>query len=119
MRALVLLTPLLLVAFAACMDKSEDAKNPNKVDLYDNYFAPTEKTVAKGTTLDFENEGKRDHTFTVHHPPAPANQTVADKVLHAGDETSFTFTDPGVYHVWCRYHGTMLGGMHMNVTVPA
>lgn len=40
-----------------------------------------------------------------------------DEELGPGQTTTFTFDEPGTYHVWCRYHGTMLADMAMVVQV--
>jgi len=107
--------PLFLLAFAGCTESNE--VHAKKIDLYDDYFGETEKTVPIGTEVEFENEGKRDHTVTIHFPPANVTDYELDDQLAPGEETEFGFDQVGTYHVFCRFHGKIGEGMHVNVTV--
>ena len=90
-----------------------------RVDLMDDFFLPNATTISPGTTIDFVNMGLRNHTVTIHFVSTPANQTIKDTTLAPGEETDHLFALPGTYHVWCKFHGTMLTGMAMVVTVQA
>ena len=118
MKLPVLLVPALLVMVAGCAAKDKEATG-SKIDLYDDYFGQTSKTIAKGTELEFENEGHKDHTVTIHLPPAAATEFVLDKTLKPGDEAEYTFSQAGTYHVFCKFHGSIGGGMHADITVTA
>jgi plastocyanin len=118
MKTLAAALPVLLLGLSGCMEHYREVHG-TKVDLYDDYFGEIEKTVAKGTELEFENEGARDHTVTIHLPPANGTDYEHDKVLQPGGEDEFDFETPGVYHVFCRFHGEIGKRMHLNVTVTA
>lgn len=74
-------------------------------------------TAAVGHEFMFVNEGQRDHTVTIHKVGDALNVTVLDEVIAPGEEVGYTFAQATTYHVWCRYHGTMTGGMHLTVVV--
>lgn len=104
-----------LVVLAGCAGKGSDLK----VEVDDSYFEPEAKTIKAGQELKFENEGKIDHTVTIHFSTDPANQTLKDSTIRPGGDTEFKFEKAGTYHVWCKFHGQMTSGMHMTVTVNA
>lgn len=114
--AIPLLAALLPFAFAGCVGGGDDEAGET-VELNDNSFDPDSLSLAAGTAVEFENEGQRQHTVTIHKPPAAATEYAKNTVLGPGDDTSFTFEQPGTYHVFCRFHGRIGGGMHLNVTV--
>ena len=69
-----------------------------RVGLEDFKFDPSNITVATGTTLELDNEGKAPHTFTVQGQSvdvevAPGENGTADISLPAGD-----------YKVICKFH---------------
>jgi plastocyanin len=116
MRLLVCL--LMTLSFAGCM--TADA---NEVSLGDNYFDRPgadrngETTAAVGDRFTFQNEGNNQHTVTVHRPPDASTTFLLDAVLEPGETASFTFDEAGVYHVYCRFHGSFTQGMRLAVVV--
>lgn len=80
---------------------SKSASGETKVELDDYYFEPT---VLKGSpgqkvTLELDNEGSAEHTFTV-------DAQGIDKELQPGDEAKVTVTIPksGAVSFYCKFH---------------
>src|SRR5207244_2639541 len=80
---------------------SKSASGETKVELDDYYFKPT---VLKGSpgqkvTLQLENEGSTEHTFTV-------DSQGVDQALQPGDEAKVTVTIPksGAISFYCKFH---------------
>jgi plastocyanin len=80
---------------------SKSASGETKVELDDYYFEPT---VLKGSpgqkvTLELENEGSTEHTFTV-------DAQGVEQELQPGDEAKVTVTIPksGAVSFYCKFH---------------
>jgi plastocyanin len=68
------------------------------VGAYDNYFQPQTITVAPGTTVVWVNKGMHSHTVT-------SNAGLFDSGdLKPGASYTATFTRPGIFYYYCRYH---------------
>jgi plastocyanin len=81
--------------------KSVESSGKTEVELDDFYFEPT---VLKGmpgekVTLELENEGNEEHSFTV-------DSQGLDKDVEPGDEGKVTVTIPksGAISFYCKYH---------------
>jgi plastocyanin len=69
-------------------------------------FLPAELTVPVGTTVVWVNDEQAKHTAT-------ADDELFDTGdQRLGDSYSYTFTEPGAYPYFCRYHGDV-GGVGM------
>ncbi|WP_427126939.1 cupredoxin domain-containing protein [Priestia megaterium] len=72
-----------------------------EVQLNDDYFNPETITIPSGktTTLILENEGQKEHTFTVE-------KLGIDAEVQPGKEKTITVKpqNPGTYELICRYH---------------
>jgi plastocyanin len=76
-----------------------------RVSLVDFEFQPKALKLAPGTTLVFVNQGQAPHTVT-------DNQGRFDSgVLAPGAEFRRTFTEPGTYAIYCRFHPYMVFGL--------
>jgi plastocyanin len=75
-------------------------------------FVPQDITISAGTTVTWRNDDNAPHTAT-------ADDKLFDSGdMAAGDEFSYTFTEPGVYPYYCVWHGAAGGqGMAGTVTV--
>lgn len=134
MRAVLAVCVLALVLSAGCMGGTSSSSSPTSaaapsstttttvgldmVTLRDNYFENGNRTVAPGTMVTFQNLGAHAHTVTIHKAGDPLDVTRLNQTLQPGQSTVFVFTEPSMYHVWCRFHGTMTTGMAMTMTVP-
>lgn len=105
----------MMVALSGCAGGDE----ATEIEMDDNYFKPDEATAKAGDQFQFENKGARDHTITIHRPPAAATQYYSDQIVKPGEKAVVTFDQAGTYHVFCKYHGAIGSGMHLNVTVSA
>lgn len=85
------------------------------VEALDNRFDPEQLNVATNATVKWVNKGSNSHTVEIR--PEGGSDTVHSAVIAPGESTTYTFQDAGTYQVWCRYHGSPGGGMHMTVTV--
>ena len=97
---------------------SKSASGETKVELDDYYFEPT---VLKGSpgqkiTLELENEGSAEHTFTV-------DAQGVDQELQPGDEAKVTVTIPksGAISFYCKFHKDegMAGALVANGSSPS
>jgi plastocyanin len=97
---------------------SKSASGETKVELDDYYFEPT---VLKGSpgqkiTLELENEGSAEHTFTV-------DAQGVDQELEPGDEAKVTVTIPksGAISFYCKFHKDegMAGALVANGSSPS
>lgn len=97
---------------------SKSASGETKVELDDYYFEPT---VLKGSpgqkvTLELDNEGSAEHTFTV-------DAQGIDKELQPGDEAKVTVTIPksGAVSFYCKFHKNegMAGALVANGSSPS
>jgi plastocyanin len=71
----------------------------------DNFaFAPSELTVAVGTTVEWTNHDDIPHTVV-----SDDKTTFKSKALDTDDKFSFTFTKPGTYPYFCSIHPKMTG----------
>lgn len=69
----------------------------------DNFaFAPTELTVAAGTTVEWINRDDIPHTVV-----SDDKTTFKSKALDTDDKFSYTFTKPGTYNYFCSIHPKM------------
>ena len=114
-RRAVLFASLFMLAFlgSACGGGDEPAATPTtatsptetaggggetRVGLEDFKFDPADITVATGTTLELENEGKAPHTFTVE------GQSVDVEVAAGENATADISLPAGDYKVICKFH---------------
>jgi plastocyanin len=72
----------------------------------DDYYQPTEFTVAVGTTVRWTNYGKHAHTITSDQGPWGASEK-----LRPGDTFSYTFNRPGTYGYHCTIHPQSMRGI--------
>jgi YVTN family beta-propeller protein len=82
-------------------------------------FEPAHLTVAAGTVVRWTNKGAVPHTVTSGQSSRPADNPGAelDRPLASGAVVERTFTTPGDWAYFCRYHEGM--GMAGVVTVTA
>jgi plastocyanin len=74
-----------------------------RVYIRDNFYTPNNITVSPGTTVVWEHQGRVDHTVS-------SLQGYFDSgALHGGDYFTYTFTVPGRYDYFCRFHITNRG----------
>ena len=71
--------------------------------LRDNFFSPNFTMVPAGTTVRWEHQGKVEHTVTSLYGIFDSGS------LEGGDVFSYTFSAPGRYDYYCRFHITNRG----------
>lgn len=114
LRRLVFLASFLL--FSGCASPGTTQSEHVDAGLGDDYFEPL-GNLTQGTEVRFQNVGARNHTVTIHLEWVPEDEYEIDQRIEPGATVAFTFEEEAVYHVWCRFHGEMGRGMHVNVTV--
>ena len=75
-------------------------------------FAPADLTVTAGTEVTWINQDGAPHNITF------VDGSVASDNFFQGESFATTFTEPGVYNIYCTLHGSPDGsGMALRVTV--
>jgi plastocyanin len=75
-------------------------------------FSPATLTVAKGTTVTFDNQDSTTHTVS-----SGANRTKDgkfDSQLSGGTETQVTFDTAGTFAYFCSIHSSMVATVIVN-----
>jgi FtsP/CotA-like multicopper oxidase with cupredoxin domain/plastocyanin len=73
------------------------------VALRDNFYSPNQVTVPVGGTVRWQHEGRTEHTVT------NLLGYFDSGTVRSGESFSFTFTAPGRYDYFCRFHITNRG----------
>ncbi len=127
---LTLLFGLALTACASSGGSSSGGSNSYNVTMTDFKFQPDTLNVSAGQTLtvNLQNTGSVQHTFTVMKTPVSGSYTQADAgniyfnsdVIQAGSSKTVTFTAPstaGTYQIICTVQGHLEAGMHGSLVV--
>ncbi len=80
-----------------------------EIQAIDNSFQPETAQVAAGTEVTFVNSGQNNHN--VIPEDADAEWRVDTEDFAPGDESTYTFEEPGEYRYYCSIHGTIDAGM--------
>jgi plastocyanin len=80
------------------------------VKLVNRSFAPATVTIKVGTTVVWTSEDQVSHTVTAD------DGSFDSGTMRRGDTFSHTFTEPGEYPYYCRFHGGQ-GGVGMAGTI--
>lgn len=92
---------------------SPTVEETTDVTMVDAQFDPRNIHADAGSTVSWTNEDETGHTVT-----AASDNWAEDSEVAAGDETTHTFEESGVYDVYCRFHGDAdLSGMSMKVGI--
>lgn len=94
-----------------------DSPGMKMVSMVDNSFRNADFSTSPGGQAMYMNQGKNEHTVTIHMVGDSATTTKLDKPLQPGTTETYTFATAGTYHVYCKLHGTMTTGMTSTVTV--
>lgn len=110
----VAIVALIPFALSGC-----SAGSQAEVKVGDDYFEPEDQHISVDSKLLFkvEDGAQHAHTVTIHKAGDPLTTLQLNETVSAGEDVDFKFEEGGTYHVWCMFHGTMTGGMHMLVTV--
>jgi plastocyanin len=81
------------------------------VRMLDNVFAPEIVRIDAGASVEWSNDGHTVHTVTADDGSWDSGDVAPDA------EVVRTFSEPGVYTYYCRYHGTPNAGMTGTVVV--
>src|SRR5688572_22759215 len=111
MRLLALSIPFLLLSGCAGTTKGFEELH---VDVGDDFFAPDEADLLIGDKLSFRNSGLSNHTVTIHVPPNEPDEYELNEELGPGESVKFEVEFEQTYHVFCRFHGAIGSGMHLN-----
>jgi plastocyanin len=89
-------------AYAAASDDGDEADVPT-VFVRDNYYTPNRLTVPVGATVRWEHQGRIEHTVS------SLLGYFDSGVLQPGDVFTYTFSTPGQYAYYCKFHITNWG----------
>ncbi|RLE20188.1 MAG: hypothetical protein DRJ50_11120, partial [Actinobacteria bacterium] len=81
---------------------------PGDITVFDNGFAPSNKTISTGTTLVWSNTGLLPHTVT------DKNGLFDSGFVMAGQTYRRTFNTPGDYSYFCTIHPGMTGTINVS-----
>lgn len=112
----ILALVLVGIALSACGGDDEppaatDGRTGRTVDVTDNAFVPTERTVTAGTEVIWTHKGENAHTVTAadgsfdSHPSCPSGACMQQ------DETfKHSFPTAGTFTYSCKVHGELMSG---------
>lgn len=88
-------------------------RQTSSVTMVNTQFSPRNIHVDAGTKVTWTNEDSSAHTVT-----AASDNWNKDTEVQGGGSTTHTFSENGVYDVYCRFHGSQdLTGMSMKIAV--
>ena len=119
-RGVLGVTTAALGAIAGCAGNTGNpdgatasVESTDTVSMTGSQFQPRNVHVDTGTTVTWRNEASFEHTVT-----SASDNWEKDTTVPAGEETTHTFEESGVYEVYCTLHGgSDLTGMSMKVGV--
>ncbi len=95
-------------------DTAVSTPNTTQAFLQNFAFAPADLTIAAGSEVVWLNQDGAPHNVTF------VDSSIASDNFFQGDSFAATFTEPGVYQIYCTLHGSPDGsGMASTVTVLA
>jgi plastocyanin len=84
------------------------ARATHRVTIPDeDRFAPFAMTIYVGSTVRWTNGDSDDHTVVSDDAFNTAGHKGFDSLLGAGKSLSLTFTHPGVFVYYCRFHAVL------------
>jgi plastocyanin len=115
--AVVVATTVMILAGCGGDDGGSGSASGDVVEVatLDNTFDPEDVTVAAGTTVEWDNQGRNEHNVTPVDEGADWGVDTDD--FQPGTSYSFTFTDEGTYRYYCTIHGTATSGQIGSVVV--
>lgn len=81
------------------------ADDQSVVRMLDNRYVPADLDVAVGGSLEFVNDGRVDHNV-IDASGAFDSRDGGVGDHEPGESWSYTFTEPGVYSIYCSLHAT-------------
>ena len=78
-----------------------------EITIEGSAYGEDEITVSTGTTVAWINEDAMDQTVTHGEEGQPVGDARFDELVPPGETVSFTFEQPGTYHVTCTLHPEM------------
>lgn len=85
----------------------------------DNNFVPQTLTVAAGTEVRWDNNGRNGHNVIPADDPSATSWGVPVDRFQPGASYSHVFDTPGTYVYYCSIHGTANAGMFGTIIVTA
>lgn len=94
-------------------DGGGEVVRTSEVSMVGSQFDPRNIHVSTGATVTWTNDDSAGHTVT-----NASDNWSFDQQVPGGESAEFAFEEPGVYDVYCRFHGSAdLSGMSMKVGV--
>lgn len=91
------------IGATGCGDAGAD--DPSLVRMLDNRYVPADVEVRVGGSLEFVNDGRVDHNV-IDASGAFDSRDGGVGDHEPGESWSYTFTEPGVYSIYCSLHAT-------------
>ena len=104
-----------LIVLASC--HRENLARTVFITMADNTFSPSVMRVPVGGHIEFRNWGGQLHNAIAVDGGWKTDGPAGKEELKSGEWAGVTFDQPGVYHYFCRFHGTPDGKRGMVGTV--
>jgi plastocyanin len=103
MKQTIYISALILfaIAFSSCKKSNEGTPGENEVYLLYKTFNPLQLDIKQGTTVNFINKDNSLHTAS------EVTQLFYSGKLKGGENYMYTFSDTGVFTVFCNYHSNI------------
>lgn len=112
-RTVLRMTSAGFVGLLSGCSGGSNVKQTTDVTMVDTQFDPRNIHVDPGATVTWENEDSEAHTVS-----SASDNWSKDTEVGGGEQTTHSFEQDDVYHVFCRFHGTSdLSGMSMKIGV--
>lgn len=94
-------------------DSQTSIQKTSNVSMVNSQFSPRNIQIDVGDTVTWTNNDSTAHTVT-----SGSDNWEKDTEVSGGESTTHTFEEPGIYYVYCRFHGSRdLSGMSMKIAV--
>ena len=88
--------------------------NGNSAQANTGFFLPLNLEVIRGTTVTWQNQDNIGHTIQSQDEHGKVIPLFNSGLLKTGDEFSYKFDKPGVYHYFCTIHPWRIGIITVN-----
>lgn len=108
--ALLFVAALIIVSGPGAKLVNEARAAQSSISMVGMTFSPATMTIAAGDTVTWTNNSSLQHTVTAD------DGSFDSGTINMGGTYSHTFTAPGTYRYYCRFHGAP-GGVGMSGTI--
>ena len=100
MKKLIAILFILAGFTMSCKKQEQESPGENEIFIEYKTYRPTQRAIAKGTTITFINKDNANHTAT------STSKVFDSGAIKSGESFSHTFNDAGVFYFYCNYHSS-------------